>query len=219
MEIIGKFLEVDRSYLYSNSSEKNRDNTHVWCAEGIELQMKDLKEFLVERFSREMEKLKRFEVIHVPRVDDLPVCAKAEKELQELQAVQLFIIVPMIYGGSLVGFWGFDSVRTEKTWIEQDITMLRIISEIFVNALEHRRKAGMLQKAYDKLEVRVLERTVELLKTNELLKGEIAEHKRAKEELKKYEIVISQMTDLLYICDSKGNVVFVNHMFEKLTGH
>ncbi|MDN3509944.1 MAG: hypothetical protein NG784_01360 [Candidatus Jettenia sp.] len=119
----------------------------------------------------------------------------------------------------MLGFGGFDSVRTEKTWIEQDITMLRIISEIFVNALEHRRKAEMLQKAYDKLEVRVLERTVELLKTNELLKGEIAEHKRAKEELKKYEIVISQMTDLLYICDSKGNVVFVNHMFEKLTGH
>ncbi|TLD43332.1 MAG: diguanylate cyclase/phosphodiesterase (GGDEF & EAL domains) with PAS/PAC sensor(s) [Candidatus Jettenia ecosi] len=221
LETIGKFLEVDRSYvcLYSNNSEEIIDNTHVWCAEGTEPQMKDRKEVFVERLSREMEKLKRFEVVHVPRPDDLPVCAKAEKELQELQAVRSFIIVPMIYGGSLVGFLGFDSVRIEKTWIEQDITMLKIISEIFVNALEHRRKAEMLQKAYDKLEVRVLERTVELLKTNELLKGEIAEHKRAKKELKKYEIVISQMTDLPYICDDKGNVVFVNHMFEKLTGH
>ncbi|MCF6157466.1 MAG: PAS domain S-box protein [wastewater metagenome] len=221
LEMIGSFVDVDRSYvfLYSDSNEKTMDNTHEWCAEGIESQMKNLKGISVDQFPWGMEKLKRFEVVHVPSVSSMPEYARAERELQRSQSVLSFIVVPMIYGGSLVGFLGFDSVRVEKTWTEQDITLLKVVGEIFANALEHRRKEEMLQKAYDKLEIRVMERTLELLKTNNLLKEEISEHKKAKRELKKYEILISQMTDLSYICDAKGNIVFVNHMFEKLTGH
>ncbi len=64
-----------------------------------------------------------------------------------------------------------------------------------------------------------MERTTELLEANELLKEEISEHKKAKVELTEYEILISEITDIPYICDTKGNVLFVNHMFDKLTGH
>ncbi|MBM2835396.1 MAG: hypothetical protein HW406_2557, partial [Candidatus Brocadiaceae bacterium] len=220
LKIIGEFGGVNRSYVfqYSDTERKKIDNTHEWCAEGIEPQIDKLKGLPVNHFPWGMEKLERFESIHVPRVADMPESAKAEKELQESQSVQSFVIVPMVYGGSLVGFLGFDSVRSEKTWTEEDIALLKMIGEIFVNALGRKQSWEMLQKAHDELEIRVVERTTELLEANELLKEEISEHKKAKAELKKYEILISEITDLPYICDTQGNILFVNHMFEKLTG-
>ncbi|MDO8141255.1 MAG: HAMP domain-containing protein, partial [Candidatus Brocadiales bacterium] len=220
LKIIGEFAVVDRSYVfqYADAERKKMNNTHEWCAEGIKPQINKLKGLLVDRFPWGMERLERFESIHVPRVVDMPDIAKAEKELQESQSVQSFVIVPMVYGGSLVGFLGFDSVQTENKWTEEDIALLKMVGEIFVNALEHKRAWEMLQKAHDKLEIRVMDRTLELLKANELLKEEISEHKKAKAELRKYEILISEITDLPYICDIEGNILFVNHMFDKLTG-
>jgi PAS domain S-box-containing protein len=221
LEMIGKFADVDRSYifLYSDDSKKGIGDTHEWCAEGIKPHVQNLSGVPVDRFPLMTEKLHRFEVVYVSQVNDMSDCVKEEKELLQGRAIQSCVIVPMIYGGALVGGLGFDSVREEKIWTDQDITLLKVVGEIFVNALEHRRMEEMLQKAFDKLEMRVMERTIEFLRTNELLKEEISEHKRVKEELKKYEIVISQMTDLPYICDAKGNIVFVNYMFEKLTSH
>ena len=140
LKIIGKFGRVDRSYVfqYSDTERKKLDNTYEWCAEGIEPQIDKLKGMPVNHFPWGMEKLERFESIHVPRVADMPESAKAEKELQESQSVQSFVIVPMVYGGSLVGFLGFDSIRTEKTWTEEDIALLKMIGEIFVNTLERK---------------------------------------------------------------------------------
>lgn len=220
LKMMGEFAGVDRSYVFQYLDGKEKmDNTHEWCAEGIRPQRENLKGVPVKDFPWGMEKLRRFETIHVPRMCELPGCASAERELQQSQDVQSFVIVPMIYGGSLVGLLGFDSVRRETAWTNEDIAMLKMVAEIFVNALERKRMEEMLRKANMELEMRVYERTVELLKTNELLRKEITGHKKAKEELRKYEILISQMSDLAYICDAQGNILFVNPTFEKLTGH
>src|SRR3989304_2345648 len=141
LKIIGEFGGVDRSYVfqYSDTERKKLDNTHEWCAGGVEPRIEKLKGLPVDHFPWGMEKLERFESLHVPRVADMPERANAEKELQESQSVQSFVIVPMVYSGSLVGFLGFDSVRLEKTWTEEDIALLKMIGEIFVNTLERKR--------------------------------------------------------------------------------
>lgn len=221
LTMLGEFVDVDRCYvcLYSNDEKTSMDNTHEWCAKGIEPQIEKLKGVPVEHFPWGMEKLKQMETIHVSRVADLPAYADAEKELLQSQSVQSFVIVPMAYGGTLVGFLGFDSVLSEKRWPEQDVALLKIVGEIFINALEHKRQQDMLQEAHNQLEIRVRDRTADLLEMNKLLEEEIVKHKNARTALTKYEILISQITDLPYICDAKGNIVFVNYMFDKLTGH
>lgn len=219
LKSIGEFAGIDRSYVFLYSSKgKKMDNTHEWCADGIVPQIQNLKALPVANFPWSMERLKRFEVIHIPKIADLPDNANSEKSILQSQDIKSCIMVPMIYRESLFGFLGFDSVRTEKTWGAQDVTLLKILGEIFVNALEHRRKYEMLQNAHDELDVRVKERTIEFLKTNKRLQDEVVEHKKAREELKKYEILISEITDLPYIYDTNGNILFVNHMFDKLTG-
>jgi|GEM_PF-6690156 len=141
LKLIVEFVGVDRSYvfLYADEEKKTMSNTHEWCAEGIEPQIENRKGLPVDRFPWGIEKLKRLETIHVSRVADLPDDANAEKELQQSQSVQSFVVVPMIYSGVLIGFLGFDSIKAEKTWTEEDIALLKMVGEIFVNALEHKR--------------------------------------------------------------------------------
>ena len=39
----------------------------------------------------------------------------------------------------MVGFLGFDAVRAEKSWAEEDIALLKTVGEIFVSALQRKR--------------------------------------------------------------------------------
>ena len=43
-------------------------------------------------------------------------------------------------------------------------------------------------------------------------------NKQAEDILLKYKIIIDNISDLAYICDANGNIIFVNNVFEKLTG-
>jgi len=45
------------------------------------------------------------------------------------------------------------------------------------------------------------------------------ERKQTEEKLERYGKLFSETNDLAYICDSQGNILFVNNVFEKLTGH
>lgn len=136
LQEIGEFAGVDRSYTFLLTDNKSKmDNTHEWCTKEIEPQIDNLKGLSVEILPWWMEKLNRFEKIHIPRVADLPPEASAEKEILQEQDIQSLVVVPMVYGGSLVGFLGFDSVKIEKTWSEEIIGLLKIVGEIFTNAL------------------------------------------------------------------------------------
>ncbi len=139
LKLIGEFTGVDRSYVFLFSEDKNKiNNTHEWCAETVKSLIENRKEIPLEHFSWAMDELKNFEIIYIPRVTDLPESARAEKEILYSQQVQSLVIMPMVYNSTLVGFLGFDSVRTEKIWTEQDVALLKMVGEIFVNALQRR---------------------------------------------------------------------------------
>jgi PAS domain S-box-containing protein len=48
---------------------------------------------------------------------------------------------------------------------------------------------------------------------------DITAHKRSDDILKKYGILFSEINDLAYICDTEGNILFVNKVCERLTGY
>jgi DNA-binding CsgD family transcriptional regulator len=98
-----------------------------------------------------MDRLNAFENIHIPCVSDLPTEASAEKEILQSQDIQSLIVVPVISGGSLLGFMGFDSVRVEKTWAPETITLLQLIAEIFANALARKRAEEALKQSNEGL--------------------------------------------------------------------
>lgn len=137
---VGKFAGVDRSYmfLYEQDTRMLR-YTHEWCAEGIEPQNNSLQALPVSNLPWQMEQMLMSGTVHIPRVADLPDRAASERKIFESQRIQSLITVPMMSRGQFKGMLGFDSVRRPQAFSENTISLLTIVGEIFVNALERKR--------------------------------------------------------------------------------
>ncbi|MBD1940634.1 PAS domain S-box protein [Microcoleus sp. FACHB-68] len=148
LEVIATFAGVDRCYIFQFNDDKiYLDNTHEWCATGIQSQISALQEVPITALPWLMTKLRQFENIYIPRVADLPAEATAEKEHLSAQSIQSLVVVPMVCGRSLMGFVGFDSVASEKTWPQESIALLKMVAEMLANALQRQCTEAQLQQA------------------------------------------------------------------------
>ena len=151
LQEIGEYADVDRSYVFLFENDITiMNNTHEWCAEGIEPQIDNLKELSTDIFPWWMKKLQRFENVYIPDVANLPKEAEAEKEILQSQDILSLIVVPLIYGNTLIGFLGFDSVKNKKEWSEDIIALLRIVGDIFAGSIEHNLMNAVLLRSEER---------------------------------------------------------------------
>ncbi len=152
LQKIGEFAEVDRSYvfLFAETFEKI-NNTHEWCAPGIEPQIQRLQQIEIDReFPFFAKTIKNREVFHVPRVAELSENARAEKREFGRQKIQSLICVPMVCQDQLIGFLGLDSVRREKSWPEDIITLLKTVGEMIGSAIVRKRAEEALRASEER---------------------------------------------------------------------
>ncbi|HNP60984.1 MAG TPA: GAF domain-containing protein, partial [Nitrospirales bacterium] len=148
LEAIGTFGGVDRSYVFVIVDDgKTMNNTHEWCQTGIEPQITRLQGLQMHDLPWFADRLTSGPFFQVSSVANLPLEASAEKEVFERQQIQSLVIVPMVLRGKLFGFLGLDSVRHEKTWSEEDIRLLQMAGEIFVNGFERQEVEENLRKS------------------------------------------------------------------------
>ncbi len=161
LHALGEFAAVDRCYIFMFSADQGMvDNTHEWCSRGVEPQIDSLKGLRVSRYPWFMEKIRSFQTIHVPRVSELPPEAAAEREEFEREGIQSLVIVPMVHRGAIRGYLGFDSVHRQKNWSEDNIQVLKMAGEIFINALERKKVDQALTDAKAKY-LNIFENAVE----------------------------------------------------------
>jgi len=148
LEQIGQFADADRSYVFQFSDDqKSLSCTHEWCAEGIEPTIERIQNVPVETFPWVVKKFLHGDMVLVPRLSDLPPEAIEEKQEFEQQGIQSILAVPMMIGGKVMGFIGLDSVREEKMWAEDTSSLLKIVSQVFANALENKKPGRPCTKA------------------------------------------------------------------------
>lgn len=150
LKMLGEFARVDRAYLFrfvDSDAGVLMQNTHEWCAQGIEPQIDRLQALPYDDYLFFKGFMERQEVYHFPRVADMPPEAGPEKEEYELEKIQSIIIIPLVTGGQTVGFMGFDSVRREKAWDETDIGLLQLAGDILVSTINRQEAAQALETA------------------------------------------------------------------------
>ncbi len=149
---IGEFADADRSYVFQFSDDhKTVSCTHEWCAEGIEPAIERIQNAPVETYPWSMEKFLRGDMLIVPRVCDLPPAAIKEKHEFEKQRIQSVLCMPMSIGGKAMGFIGLDSVRDQKMWAADTNSLLKIVGQVFANALENKKTRQALQESEERL--------------------------------------------------------------------
>ncbi len=154
LEAIGSFGRVDRSYVFVFEEDGEKaSNTHEWCAPGIPSCMARLQGVSMEELPWFYRRITTQPYLHIPSVSNLPAEAEAEKQEFQFQDIQSLVNVPMTWQGRLFGFLGFDSVKEEKSWSEEDLRLLNMAGEIFVNAFARKRIEENLRKSEsDKVE-------------------------------------------------------------------
>lgn len=149
---LGEFAGVDRCYIFEFFKDGSlMSNTYEWCAPGIDSQRQNLQELPANTFPWFERRIKKPEVVYVPRVKDLPAEARLEKEEFYKESIQSIICAPMLLSGRVVGFLGFDSVKREVEWDRDSIALLKIVGEMFVNVLERKRSEQALASSQEQL--------------------------------------------------------------------
>ncbi|WP_081423701.1 PAS domain-containing protein [Pelodictyon luteolum] len=150
LQLIGEFVGADRSYVFQFSDDLQlMDNTHEWCAEGTEPQIDALKGLPTDIFPWWMERINRNESILLPRIEELPLEASAERDILEAQDIKSLIVIPLTSGAIPFGYIGFDTVHREMEWQPDTVSILKFAGGIIANALQRQRAEQCIQAELD----------------------------------------------------------------------
>lgn len=142
---VGTFLKVDRVYLFRYDFENGTmSNTHEWCAEGVSPEIENLQNISNADLPDWVETHLSGRIVHIPDVSELEA-ESVLKSVLEQQGIRSLITIPLVYGEQCFGFAGFDAVQEKKIWGEEEISLLRVLAELFTNAeLRYRHETALV---------------------------------------------------------------------------
>jgi len=142
---LGEFCGVDRAYIFRFEDEMRlMCNTHEWCSPGTNPEISNLQQLPVDLVPAWMSHLNRSEIIYVPDLSQLDDEWAGEKAILEPQGVKSLIVVPVAMHDELLGFTGFDSVRSLRNWTRDEIALLQILGRLFASVIKRKESQNAL---------------------------------------------------------------------------
>jgi PAS domain S-box-containing protein len=140
---IGRRADVDRAYVFVITGDR-MTNTNEWCSDGTEPQIGKLQDVPLAAYEWCMARILRRDLLHIANVQDLPADQPDRCLLME-EGIQSLLAVPMMSRSQVIGFVGFDAVRSAKRWTSEIVGSLRIVAAIFANAIERAKAEDALR--------------------------------------------------------------------------
>jgi PAS domain S-box-containing protein len=151
---IGHLMQTDRCFLFNASKDLAiADNTHEWCASGVQSQRQQLRDVPTAAFPWLLERLRDGEPLLLSRTADLPAEAEAERRIWRAGNVQSVVLVPIRHGGEMAGFIGCDVVRAERHWSDEEVRLLRTLGELITNTQARLRASEALRRSEANLHI------------------------------------------------------------------
>jgi diguanylate cyclase (GGDEF)-like protein/PAS domain S-box-containing protein len=142
LESVGRFVGADRAFIYmANDDGGSGVLTHEWNADpSVARGLGGTVSF--SDFPWSSQQLQHLQQVTLS-VDDLPDEASADRDSYERAGNRSVAIVPMLYNRAFLGAFGVASAE-RRTWSDDAVSLLRIVGEIFVNAIQrHRAEASL----------------------------------------------------------------------------
>ncbi|MEE9229544.1 MAG: PAS domain S-box protein [Acidobacteriota bacterium] len=146
LQMIGEFLDIDQCYFnqFSDGGARFRA-THAWARDGVDPEFSTLGLDLEDDFPWCTEKMRVGETLLLNKLDDFPPSAVNERRYWQGLRIQSGLCIPLMVGGEVWGSVEFFSIRKRQTWTDQIIRRLRVLGEIFGNALVRGRRERELE--------------------------------------------------------------------------
>lgn len=153
LETIAEFYGADRGYIMLIAEDQNTVSvTNEWGQSGIAPIKTMMSNISTDLCPWALETFNANQTLTLNHLDELPVEAHREKALLLKADIKSLVYVPIIYGGALAGVLGIDNVRQAGAWNEKDISLLKVVGEIFINALERVKIEVILNQAKEDAE-------------------------------------------------------------------
>ena len=148
LQRLAQFLEVDRSTLFEFSQDKTHLRaTHSWTVAGCE-PAPALIAF--DQLPWATAKMLRGDIFLFSQVSDLPAEAARDKAYLRKRGPKSAVVIPLAVAGSITGAVSFASLGTERPWSDGVVQRLRLVGEIFSNALSRKQADESLHKAFSR---------------------------------------------------------------------
>lgn len=137
LRAIGEFFQIDRSFIVSFSDQETMRVEQEWHAVGMDPMAPALQETRAAAEPWWAERRSRFEPIQVARTHELPATG-AGRAFLLAQGIESIVEVPMVSSGKLIAVLAL-AARRQREWTEDDLTLLTMAGEMFLNALQRQR--------------------------------------------------------------------------------
>ncbi len=153
LQKIAEFLGADRCSMSLFSVDKREVNfIYAWEHEGLTSTI--LTEDFVETkkyFPWCIDRLTNGEIVIFRKLEEIPIEAAIDKKNFISLGVRSHASIPIKIGGKFVGSIGIFLSHGEALWAEERIERLRLIGEIFANALVRKQKELDIKNAFEEI--------------------------------------------------------------------
>jgi signal transduction histidine kinase/ActR/RegA family two-component response regulator len=136
---IAAFIRAERGFLVLMAQHSSCfDNCLEWPEAGAKKLSAIFKKARISDFPLLCEQLVNSKPLQLSSIQDFPDPILSHNHFLLDMGCQSLIVVPLISGKSLIGMLGFDTVQSNNEWPEDTASLLNMVGEIFVNALERK---------------------------------------------------------------------------------
>jgi PAS domain S-box-containing protein len=152
LQAIGEFIRVDHCYICLFSGDLSEiEYVYGWCAEDMKSLAKYLRRSATVPFSGLIKKLKSSKTICFTHMYEDSPEDETEIKLLKSSGIKSLLAIPLQLDGSLIGVFGVSTVRRTKIFKEEDITLFKLLGEIFLNFLERHQMDENIRESEERL--------------------------------------------------------------------
>ena len=135
---IGNLLEVDRCYLYRVAPSLHIHNTQEWCRAGVPSTAHLYENYPLQESAWFVPQLIKQHLVALSQLEDIPPEGHNERMRFAAHGIQSLAVVTLSYQGQVLGFFGCDSVLQKRDWLDKELTLMRLFSEMLCHILLQR---------------------------------------------------------------------------------
>jgi len=144
---VSQFIQADFStFMVCHPQTGELQHTDQWVAPGVRLDT-DFTDFDIQQGAPWLaQELSQGKVIIISQLSDFPVQANKERKLFKNLGLKSVLWVPFYVAGKLAGYIVFNAIKEAIQWPEALIQQLKMIGEVFANAVARKHSAQDLNK-------------------------------------------------------------------------
>jgi signal transduction histidine kinase len=152
LRLIVLAMNIDRSTVVQvDPADGLIYTTHQWARDGFDAPDSGRRVNGADSYPWLTGKVLSGEVVVIPRLEDIPPEGSKDRDSFLRDGNKSNVTIPLRIAGVVVGAILFGTLLSERAWSEKEIQRLKLVAEIFGNALERKRVEAEIHRLSEEL--------------------------------------------------------------------